>query len=62
MFPALAFQDAHLVNERSLSFTIRMFDGAAYFHGMIDPMGEMIYKHLMIRHGAGYNYETVPVF
>lgn len=61
MLPTLNLQDVHLVNDRSLSFSVRMFNGAAVFHGMIHPSGSMFYRHLMVR-TEGHTYETIPVF
>lgn len=53
--------NAYLVNNRSLSVQIRMFDGGAIFTAMIYPDGDMYYKHLMVR-TEGHLYKTIPVF
>lgn len=54
-------QDAHLVNDRSLSASIRLFNGAVVFSFMLHPSGDMFYKHLMVN-TEGHNFETIPVF
>jgi hypothetical protein len=58
-FPTLT--NAHLVNNRSLSADIRLFGGKVIFSFMVDPSGNMFYKHLMVN-VAGHEFETIPVF
>lgn len=58
-FPTLT--NAHLVNGRSLSADVRMFDGKVVFSFMMDPSGVLIYKHLMVN-TEGHTFETIPVF
>jgi hypothetical protein len=57
--------NSHLINERTLSAEIRMFDSQAIFSFMVHPDGRMFYKHLMVRlenKTGGHGYETVPVY
>lgn len=61
MFPALSLNDAHIVNDRTLAASIRMFDGAAVFSFMLNKYGDFIYKHLMVRTENSI-YESVPLF
>lgn len=53
--------DAHLVNGRSLSAQIRMFDGKVIYSFMLHPEGRFIYQHLMVN-TVDHEFETIPVF
>lgn len=59
MLPILS--NAHLVNERTLSAEIQMFNGKVIFAFMISPRGNWVFQHLMVN-TVGHEYETIPIY
>lgn len=55
------FQDAHLVNDRSLSAVIRLFNGKVVYSFMMHPVNGVFYQHLMVN-TEDHNFETIPVY
>lgn len=53
--------NAHLVNGRTLSAEIRMFNGKVVFAFMVSPEGRWVYQHLMVN-TVGHQYETIPIY
>lgn len=57
MLPALAPKSYELVNGRTLSIHFDIADGVA-FSAMINPVGDVFYKHVYFRSGNG-RWETL---
>lgn len=58
MFPTL--NDAHLVNGRTLSFTVPFLNGRLVLHGMVNPDGKFIYRNLLA--SIDGDWKIVPVY